>query len=1119
MGFLHSYGKFLLRHPGKILLGGVLVVVLLFIATVLTRTSPSFKEPLVGFEARNTPLSARINTWNILIDETSALANNLVQVPSLVDGSEAYRGSSKYDHIINDPLNLDSTGLFPDPPIIEESTQHIRYNTTNLDTFDEDEEDYYRSINATIEEQTSLIHYSLGSRKAFCGKVFEGYAQFVVSPTARNANIGLFNLNSILSICQLDRRLRLENHFEEKNIFNRDCERYQNAPDGEDKASTACCNSWTLPNFIACLNNKTTCMDLDHHDIKNMENLLNQCAPYYLRTPYEECFSTTAYDDRHEMRTSLDLISSTAKGFGQWPRSICGSIPEKCLTCDGWIHTVMNYLISDNFISNRSSSDLRIKSTFYNRYEKQSQVAPNVKDTMVHKLSYSNIFLPIAKSASLLKYYQTISKLNLKTKFVQIKAMDLGLRNSLFEHMISDDAKLFIVALALIMLIISIYTWSLILSLVILVIICLSICLSYVIYEAVLNVPIFPFMNLLAVVISFGICSDNAMLFCKHWSQDEDLTIIEESSNQSRGHKRAFKEQTNLNRMLSRAILSTFVATLATACSFILSAISKVTAIRCFCIFATLSVITNYLLIVLLLPPALILDYRFSAYSKSLLTDGNTKLSRLLICTERVKTHLLYFGDRLHRDWIFNIVTRFRYYLIITSITFLACAAILVFYRPTLQPSDQEGVQLLSSKHAFEQYDKTIKRQFAFERVKLGESTSSSSFVYEPPDTLPVRIVFGVKPTDNGNHLDPYDRGSLVFDPKFDFSDPNTQIWLRDFCQKLRNQRFIHPTNAPDSTSCFIESFKSWMETRSCKDPISTDIDRSPCCQAYEFPYSRYVFDRCIGQAVNIMRKTPQFQSNLNAGVKFFSNTTQVAALIIEYQSNRLYTDSFSKMDKFFADIDEWITWQINMTAPIGLKSGWFISSDLDLLALQTELNQSTTSSIILEVVFAMMALLLGTRDLVLTLAGSLTIGTIIIITVAILIVLRWTLGVAESILITLTIGLSIDFALHYCIAFSESRSTGSNFGTTHKILSEVGSPIALATLTTSVAGFVIVWSEILAYQQLGIFLILIASTSWMASTFLLLPMLATINSIVERNDMFSRISLTRVLKMLTDRL
>jgi len=652
-------------------------------------------------------------------------------------------------------------------------------------------------------------------------------------------------------------------------------------------------------------------------------------------------------------------------------------------------------------------------------------------------------------------------------------------------------------------------------------------------------------MNLLALVISFGICSDNAMLFCKQWSlkNHSSSPFPQESKTkpaQSQSEQQGLPEQNQgirppkgnrivesdldeefnrLDRTLKRAFMSTLAATLATSSSFIISAISRVTAVRCFCIFATLSVLTNYLLIVLILPPSLILDARFKRFIKAKSME-TTKIKLLLNQAKNYKKKFFHLGDLVHQKWILNTVLQMKYYLIITFSTLMICAIVLVS-KIGLQPSNEDDIQLLSKKHEFEQYDKNLRNQFAFERVKYNQLPGPGSdlkLLRELPMTLPVRVVFGVLPSDNGNHFDPQDRGHLVFDPEFDLSDANTQIWLLEFCHKLRQQRFIHPSSMMELSSCFIDTFKSWMEARTCHDPVHTGYDRSPCCQSFEFPFSRFVLDRCIKEAILIMRKTPHLYPNLNAGLRFHKNSTKVAALVIEFASNRLYTDSFMKMEKFYNDVNEWVTWQINNTAPPGLKSGWFIGSDMELLALQTELEVSTNVSIIFEILLAMLALAISTKDLILTFAGTITIGAIIIVVLVVLILLRWTLGVAESILVSLTIGLSIDFALHYTVAYSEGVKSRTSHGVLQRILGEVGSPIALATVTTSLAGSVIVWSDILAYQELGIFLMLIATVSWLISTFFLLPMLATIDSIRDYMERYVRSSIQRFLKIIIDR-
>lgn len=1085
MGLSQSYSKFVIDYPARILITGVLLVLILFILTVLIRPTPSFNEPLIGFEARDTLISTRLNAWRLLTDETSASANNL----SLGSDSPTYEPYNDHVHqldILESTNQSESShgenNKIIDPPIIEMSTAHV----SNLDKtyrveLDKDEEEYNRSINTSSRYNSDLIHYSLDSSRAFCGQLYEGYAQVVISTGSKHPGMGLLNLNSMIAICQLDQRLRLEHTIDDSLYFERDCERFR-VEDSEDRSSdsfiSACCNSWSIPNYIACLSNKTSCTTIDTEDINNFIQLLHLCAPHYHQAPYEECFFVAPQRQRSAITTGLNMFMNDND---IWTKSQCGQVPEKCLKCGGWIYNVMHFLVNHNFMPYKTTNDSKHVSKF--EKSKQKILSPS-------RLTNTNIFLPIAKSSSLMKYYGAIQKQTLKTPYAQVKAMDLGLKDSLFESLLSDDTRLFTLALLITLIAISLYAWSLFIAAIIFIIICLSLCLSFSIYELILGIPIFPFMNLLAVVISFGICSDNAMLFCKHWqTQDEsDKSEQTEATNPTNDPNRELLNR--VDRVMRRAIKSTSIATIATACSFIVTIVSKISAIRCFCIFSTVSVITNYLLVVIFLPPALVLDSRWSSSASTMLMQFGSTGTKIQAFLHSIRWYIVQMGE-LYKRWLFIMVSRLRLYLIVTFITLFLCSSVLVFYRPTLQPSNEDKIQLLSSRHLFEQYDRHLRKQFTFERIKYSDlSRPGPHHVFM--DTLPIRVVFGVIPDDNGNVLDPQDRGQLVFDPKFDLADPNAQTWLLDFCYKLRQQTFIHPAPAPNLSNCFMETFRTLM-TRNCKDPIDTDRDYSPCCQAHKFPFSRSLFNRCIGEAVKLIAKTPQSQPNFNAGVRFFKNSTKVAALIIEYHSNMTYVESYPRMERFFNDIDEWVTWQINNMAPQSLKSGWFISSNLDLLALQTELEQGTLLSIMLEVILAFIALVVSTRDAILTISGTFTISTIICTTVATLILLKWTLGIAESIMISLTMGLSIDFALHYSIAYNESKKNGTNTTVIHWILNQVGSPIALATITTSFAGLVIIWSDILAYQQLGIFLVSIATISWSISTFLLLPLLSTV--------------------------
>uniref|UniRef100_A0AAV2JC70 Uncharacterized protein n=1 Tax=Knipowitschia caucasica TaxID=637954 RepID=A0AAV2JC70_KNICA len=80
---------------------------------------------------------------------------------------------------------------------------------------------------------------------------------------------------------------------------------------------------------------------------------------------------------------------------------------------------------------------------------------------------------------------------------------------------------------------------------------------------------------------------------------------------------------------------------------------------------------------------------------------------------------------------------------------------------PTLE---SKVTQLFPSSHPFERYDAEYRHMFMFERQRNGE---------DMPLTL--QLVWGVKASDNGDYFNPHSNNSLVLDPEFNMSSPESQ--------------------------------------------------------------------------------------------------------------------------------------------------------------------------------------------------------------------------------------------------------------------------------------------------------------------------------------------------------
>ncbi|XP_014475791.1 PREDICTED: protein dispatched isoform X2 [Dinoponera quadriceps] len=372
-------------------------------------------------------------------------------------------------------------------------------------------------------------------------------------------------------------------------------------------------------------------------------------------------------------------------------------------------------------------------------------------------------------------------------------------------------------------------------------------------------------------------------------------------------------------------------------------------------------------------------------------------------------------------------------------------------------------------------------------------------------EILPLRFVWGIEPIDNGDYLDPSRKGTPEWDETFDITAPESQLWLEQFCQNLRSEPFYRNTMGPLLSNCFIESLRSWMQRR-CLDPLDPHIDYSPCCESSKFPYEPSVLQQCAAEATAELHRTPSYlwiRSNA-AGLKFVKEpphllatmgtnvttklTAKIKALVVEYDSSYAYTLSFASMNTFFNQVENWMQGQLQ-NAPRGMQRGWFVSR-LEFFELQRTLYNGTIWAIGVSLILALIVLALVTLNPLISLYAIVTVGAAIIVTVAILILLGWKLNVLESVAVSTAIGLAVDFSLHYAVSFKTSI-TEARIDRVKIALQQMGGPTFMAAITTGAAGALMLPSHVMAYIQIGVFLLLVMTISWIYATLLMCPMLA----------------------------
>nr|CAD7587776.1 unnamed protein product [Timema genevievae] len=747
-----------------------------------------------------------------------------------------------------------------------------------------------------------------------------------------------------------------------------------------------CCQPWSLGNYIALLHNRTSCFHVTEEDVNMTKTLLKQCSHYYY---------------------NLQLSPDCEEKF-------CQQVPTQC-TLHNAVYHILDYLVDIDFL-------------------------PENKSTGNNSLKNTLMMLPIAQSVATLQYYRLLDVDFLCYGNVKITAMEFGLKITLFNECLIEDTWLIGAGGMFILLSMWLYTSSLFVTLMTVIAIIFSLGISYFMYTLLFELNFFPFMNLLASIVAvesvvpriaaggyhhisplkietvYGfpglltsssgrIGADDAFIFCKVWqcakTEKDNGTLVK-----------------LVHDTLKHATLSMFVTTLTTAAAFYASYVSSITAIGT----ATLA---NFAIMVTWLPASVVVSERWNCPFQWMTWDNTLRPVRNV--TNRVRVSL----DRC----LVLSVTRLRYMWLVILGSLAVASTVVIFYHPRLKLPDTKNFQLFDSSHLFEQYDMVYKDMFWFERLQKGGSDTSMN------TKLPLRFVWGILPMDDGNYLDPSSRGTLVYDSSFDMAAPESQKWLLKFCHRLRNQPFYQPVLGPLLPNCFMESFSSWMQRR-CIDPID-NLNRTPCCETYNAPYKREVFQYCIVLAIADLYETPAeyFMPGV-AGPKFCrdSHPPRICALVVEYDSNHPFSMSYKDIDKFYKQVEMWTKKQMSK-APEGMQHGWFIS-DLEFYDLQHTLSQDTLVAI-----------------------------------VAILVLLNWKLNVLESIAISVAIGLAVDFSLHYSVHYRICPEGDDREYAVSYAISRMGGPTAMAALTTAAAGAFMLPSSILAYMQIGIFLVVVMAS------------------------------------------
>ncbi|KAM3961601.1 RND transporter family member dispatched [Aphomia sociella] len=1028
---LSAYARFIARHSYLYICILTVISTVLTIIPLLCHNLPSFSDPVVGFETRGTTLAHRFMAWENLIFETRPsrkLAVNPKEIEEQIRMNQTYYNRTRQDSPRSGHKHAGKNKG-------RKKKKKVNTNSTGF------EKTWFNAPESNI--SNGHIHWGFG------------------------INISHENENTVIN----------KDHIRKQWVSLKEMRRKPDKPTHHNYASGTCgppvfdyahlvvtnvdnTSLLTFENVAKICKLQSFLIDVGGNEYykicQRVSHLDDICCPVWSVPNYIALISGKSSCEnltREDVNKTVAILKNCAGYFHNFTlMASCDldrcKVPKYCSQHDA-VYNMLFYLIDSYAFSPPEYSQVFVRN--------------------------SMIFLPLPYSSTSLAYYERLQSSNLSYDNLIIPAIDFGLKNALFDLWIIQDTWLIGLGGVFVFMCVWFYSKSLILTLLLFTAITYSLGIAYFLYVYVFNLEFFPFMNLLVIVVVIGIGADDAFLYVKIWkmiskqlmrdnvvTQENCLTDIKNISSAGETILIQILEET-----LKHSILTMFITTLTTAIAFYASYVSYIPAINCFSVFAGTAILVNFFLMISWLPVSVfVIDVKLSINKGKYLNMMYKSINEIW---ENIRLVLNKF--------IITCVTKFHMVFALLLCAIGIYSIVIVFFSPGLQLPESKEFQLFQTSHPFEKYDIEYRDKFLFERFSKDLGTGSK---------MPLRWIWGVKAIDNGNHMDPYSTGHLVFDNKFSISDPNSQKWLLGFCSRIKVQPFYQQTLGPLLPNCFIESFKMFMSRR-CIDAIDK-INRTPCCESSRFPYKKDVFDFCIIKAMESLYQTPReiFMPGV-AGPKFLRTASPtVAAIVVEFESVVPYSMSYTAMNDFFLQVENWTQHELK-SAPPGMTCGWFLS-DLQFYDLQATLASGTVMALLLSASLGFVVLIPATLNFVVSICALSAMIFSSTVTIAILVFNDWKLNILESIAISTSAGLAVDFSLHYALSYT--NACGVKSARVKYALTASAGPTAAAALTTGFAGIFLLRSNLLPYSQIGIFLALIMSVSWIYATFYLCSLL-----------------------------
>jgi hypothetical protein len=868
----------------------------------------------------------------------------------------------------------------------------------------------------------------------------------------------LMDADTLKKICKLDDKLMEDfiKPYNEPSLINSDI------TGGDDDQV---CWSRNLGNMIAYYYDLDSCEDITATNVEDYRSLLATCAPYYNRNELVRCTSWTG-EGEESCHTTIDD----------------GTVPTECFK-ENIVWDTLNALVDNEFLENGSKVKHTKLLPVIERDMEASRRERNFATEEVHYYLY-----PLTNSKfgnALLTGYSSGSKFGIFSKQL------IG------DNVFSGGAFLFVFCLMWL------HSSSGFVSSLAFFQIFLNLGVAYGIYMAVLNLPFFPFLNMIGLFVVIGIGADDVFVFMDSWKQ----------SMQVLGGVAELEDR--LAFVLHRAGGSMLVTSLTTSSAFAANTFSPVTSLRCFGLFCAIIIIVDYVLMLCYVPALVVIHETYVVRGEGALG----KIVKPMCCQfckcctfckvpedpRQLRPTELWFKETLG-----PLVLKGKFVFLPIL---LAIVAFLGFNASQLQRPTSREFQLFKSDHPMERYDMELKNYFNAGGADDDAGGGGNRWAY---------FTFGVHGEDTGNHWDPNDWGTLELVNGFSIADADSQARLAAMCDDVKDEEWYSDPCVSSygedvdkfcrllGEVCPMRAFKHWVSVR-CED-TSDDVNillnadcagddcfayrrdpqRTTCC-GLTFPVQdEATFDECfkVYHASTAEGFWSQYLDQRQSTGIWFDKEGDIKIVKAAFPTSVKGRSPYEATDAFYKQLVAFVG---KVTKGAGKSvSSLYGAAFLGFYDLQRSLSEGAYQSAGFSFLLAFLVLAATTRNPLLTCLSLFTIFCIVASIVGVLVLDGWQLNILESIIISVAVGMSVDFVAHYSHSYLHSEGADRDERVL-KCMSTMGVSVLTGAITTFMAGFFMSLAQTLFFFQFGVFMMSTMGFAWIYTNFMFVPLISIV--------------------------